>query len=115
MVRPPSLRKHLTGQYLVQWGGRVHYLGANPAKAQVRYAQQLAAWAAWVSGVPAAAAAVLEPPPPPRRTRRPAVEKDIRAFLAASGEDLTAEGLRFYAKNLNRLAEFADGKSLGQI
>lgn len=115
MVRPPSLRKHKTGQYLIEWGGRVHYLGSNPAKAQVRYAHQLAAWAAWVSGVPAAAAAVLEALPPPKRTRRPSVEKDVRAFLAASSQDLTPDGLRFYAKNLKRLTEFVDGRSLGQI
>lgn len=45
--KPPSLRKHATGQYMVKWGGKPHYLGTDPVKANERYLSSLRDWAAW--------------------------------------------------------------------
>ena len=46
-VRKPSLRRDHKGQNIVKWGGRVHYLGVDKARAQVKYAQEIVKWAQW--------------------------------------------------------------------
>ena len=46
-TRTPSLRKHVSGQYMVTWGGQDHYLGHDKRLARQGYLEQLRQWAEW--------------------------------------------------------------------
>lgn len=49
--KAPSLRRHVSGQYMVRWGGRDYYLGRDRVAAQEKYlsdpAVGLPAWSEW--------------------------------------------------------------------
>ncbi|MCE2653925.1 MAG: hypothetical protein LW650_10730 [Planctomycetaceae bacterium] len=63
--RQPALKRHASGQWIVVWGGRTHYLGRNQAEARRLYASQLQQWAAWraatITGRAAFSAAASRP------------------------------------------------------
>jgi integrase len=44
---PPSLRRHVSGQYFCRWGGEDHYFGHDAASANKQYLTSLTEWAVW--------------------------------------------------------------------
>ena len=45
--KPPSLRKHKTGQWFCRWAGKDHYFGMARAVAKAKYLGNLKQWAEW--------------------------------------------------------------------
>lgn len=106
----PKLRLHATGQYFVQWGGRVKYLGSDPIQAQDRYLDQLQQFARWVADyyknekpIPIQKSVTPNNENEKKNDRSMSFSKAVQLFLKNRGSDIPDVTLKFYRKNLNRL------------
>ncbi len=100
--RPPKLRKHATGQYMVRWGGHDHYLGHDYAEAQRAYLDQLAQWADWRGQRNRRRL-------PPMRSAL-TVARALELFLAQRETEGGLDVRRYYEKHLSRF-----GRSYGPL
>ncbi len=119
--KPPSLRLHKTGQFVVTWDGKDHYLGTNRAVAEQRYAEKLVAWKAWAGERLAAKEQARQSRKPPSSVApafnpdAPSLRGAIERIAASMAAEMTPEGAKFYKKNLKRLFLFAGDVPLETI
>ena len=91
-MKPPALRRHATGQYVIYWGGKNHYLGVDRPAAEAAYAEQLRAWAEWRTrrgqAIKAASPSTIT------------VADAVTAWLTARAADITPRLLRGYRTDI---------------
>jgi integrase len=94
-TRPPKLRKHASGLYVVRWAGRDRYLGRDPTEAQKRYLKSLEEWTAWRT--------VRNTQRLPPMTQAYTLAEIVARFIEAKELERGPDLRRYYAKHLKRL------------
>ena len=90
-MRVPKLRLHKSGNYMIRWGGKDHYLGHDQALAHEQYIAELEQWRLWRRGDRAS---------PTARGRKLLVIDIAEKFIESRRLERGADCEQFYRKTL---------------